>query len=94
MKRVTILSMIVIVGLLSSCTKEQRAKNWGGSYTYELPANQKLVDVTWKGDDTWVLYRPMTPNEKAVTYTYVQQKGQIMNLTGDGQIKFVESRSK
>ena len=86
--------MLLVVFMSVSCTQEQRAKNWGGSYDYELPVNQKLVDVTWKGDDTWVLYRDMRENEKAETYTYVQQKGKVFSLTGSGTIIFIESKTK
>lgn len=46
------------------------AKRLGGTATVILPDNQKLQLVTWKGDDMWLLYRPMRVDEQAETYTY------------------------
>ena len=95
MKRiVAILIMAVMIGSLASCSKESRAKNWGGSYTYKIAPDQKLVDVTWKDDDTWVLTKPMTATDIAETYTYVQEKGSVISVTGDGEITFVETKTK
>ena len=48
------------------------AKTIGGKANIELPPNQKLVSVTWKGknDSMWILYRPFREGEKAETYIY------------------------
>ena len=46
------------------------AKKVGGSANVELPPKTKLVLVTWKGDNLWVLSRPFREGEKAETYTY------------------------
>ena len=43
----------------SGCTENIRAKQFGGSQTINLPASQKLLNVTWKDGDLWVLFRPM-----------------------------------
>ena len=95
MKRiVTILSMVVVIASLSSCSKEQRAKNWGGSYTYKLPPNEKLLGVTWKESDLWILKRKMHKGEVADTSVFLQDKGGVLNLSGDGQITFVETKTK
>ena len=47
-------------------------KRLGGKANIELPPNQKLVSVTWKGknDSMWILYRPFREGEKAETYIY------------------------
>ena len=46
------------------------AKKVGGSANIELPPKSKLVLITWKGDNLWVLSRPFREGEKAETYTY------------------------
>ena len=48
------------------------AKQIGGKATVELPPKQKLVSVTWKGenDSMWFLYRPFREGEKPETYSY------------------------
>lgn len=46
------------------------AKNVGGTAEIELPPNNKLTLVTWKGDNLWVLYRPMRKDEEPEVYVY------------------------
>jgi len=45
------------------------ARHWGGSYTMELPANEKVVTVSWKDSNLWILTRPMKKDEVAETFT-------------------------
>lgn len=49
------------------------AREWGGSITLELPANQKLEEITWKEDSLWYLTRPMTEDDIAETHTFQEQ---------------------
>ncbi len=76
-KVIGILLMVCVVFIMamtvSSCTKNQRAKSWGGDSTLELPANQKLVVVTWKDNDLWYLTKPMTADDVAETYTFTEK---------------------
>lgn len=46
------------------------AKKMGGSANITLPDNQKLELVTWKGDNLWILYRPMRDSEEAEDHIY------------------------
>lgn len=59
--------------LLASCTENQRAKSFGGTSTMKLPKGEKLVNVTWKGDEIWYLTRPMKSDESPETYTYREE---------------------
>ena len=78
---------------LASCTDNQRAKNYGGTYTIDLPKGEKLVNVTWKGEsDIWYLTRPMTATDSAVTYTFRQDKGALITIYGNGQVILKESK--
>jgi hypothetical protein len=62
--------LVLLLATMAGCTEQQRAKKWGGDYTVELPAGQKLVNVTFKDSDLWYLTRPMTEEDKAETYTF------------------------
>jgi hypothetical protein len=71
------LSVIVLIAavlpLTVSCTQNQRAKAWGGKMTITLEPNEKLVNVTWKNEDMWVLTRPMRADEPAETYKFIEK---------------------
>lgn len=66
MKKFMILGLLLFCG----CTAQSRAKNFGGKDTKDLPKNQKLVNVTWKETDMWILTRPMRSDEVPETYTF------------------------
>lgn len=70
---------MLIVGLLSGCNSV--ARTFGGTQTVNLPANQKLVNVTWKKNDLWVLSRPMQVGETAESYKF-QEKSNLGILEG------------
>jgi len=55
MKRLLIILMVVmsIVG----CTDNKMARQYGGTETIELPTGQRVMGVTWKETDVWVLTR-------------------------------------
>lgn len=67
------LFFIALLLIAAGCTDNQRVKNWGGTATIELPANQKLVNITWKTDDVWYLTRPMRKGETAETYKFHEE---------------------
>lgn len=60
----------LVVMLTSGCTEQQRAKNWGGTATIELPEGKKLVMVTWKNDEIWFLTRDMRAGDLVETYEF------------------------
>jgi hypothetical protein len=74
MKTMYVLSLIACVAItMSGCTKQQRASGFGGTADIEIPAGQKLVNVTWEKADLWYLTRAMKANESAETYTLHEQ---------------------
>jgi len=84
--------LIIILGA-TSCTDNQRAKSFGGTSTINLPAGEKLVTVTWKGEaDIWYLTRPMKSTDSVETYYFHQDKGAMLNITGNGEVILVESK--
>lgn len=64
---------LVMLTSMVSCTEQESARNWGGTMTKRLEKGQKLVMVTWKGDDLWVLTRPMRPGEVAEKYEFQEE---------------------
>lgn len=56
--------------LLTGC--QGATKNFGGSMTLKLPANQKLEEITWKDNSLWYLTRPMTKDDIAESHTFQQ----------------------
>lgn len=53
-----ILSVVLFTTLFcTSCTENQRAKNWGGTADVTLKSGQEFVNATWKGDNLWILVK-------------------------------------
>ena len=69
----TILSIVAIALLATSCTENSRVKNFGSEGTIELPKGRKLVNVTWKETQIWYLTRPMNSTDSAETYTFHEE---------------------
>ncbi len=78
--------IFICIILAVGCTENQRAKNFGGNSTYELPKRQKLVLVTWKDNNIWYLTRSMKESETAETYTF-QEESSFGLLNGTVTIK-------
>lgn len=62
-----------LVGILPSCTEQQRAKQFGGTMTVELTSGTKLVNATWKNSELWYLVRPMKEGEQPETYEFLEK---------------------
>ncbi len=64
---------LIIIGLLilgCGCTENVRAKHWGGTGKYPIAPGQKVIGVTWKEANLWVLTRPMRTNEFPETFEF------------------------
>lgn len=91
MKRLLIVATLALT--MVSCTEQERAKALGGTAVVELPAGEKLVNVTWKDEsDLWYLTRKMSPSDSAEIYTFQQDKGQLLSITGNGTVIIKETR--
>lgn len=71
MKKIVTILMTIFV--LTSCTENSRVKTFGGTGTINLPAGQKLVTVTWKGENLWYITRPMRQDELPETYKFQEE---------------------
>ena len=72
-KSLILIAIIMIAFSMTSCTQNQRAKNFGGNANIELPKGQKLITATWKDDNLWYLVRPMRADETPETYKFVEE---------------------
>lgn len=84
----TVLGMFVS---LNGCSDQERAKSFGGDMILELPANQKLEEITWKDDNLWYLTRPMRTNEEAETHVF--QQDSVFGVF-EGTVTIIESREE
>lgn len=65
------LAFLIAVSVMS-CTQNARTRMFGGKMTYNIPKGEKLVIVTWKDSDMWVLTRPMKPTDSVETYKFAE----------------------
>ena len=70
--RKLLLGLVVGIGLVS-CTENSRVKTFGGTGDINLPKGQKLVNVTWKGEQVWYLSRPFHKDEEAEVYRFQEE---------------------
>lgn len=51
---------ILFTFILFSCTKNERARNFGGTETIILDSNVRLINLTWKENNLWILTKKDT----------------------------------
>lgn len=89
MKRIILIFTAIICIVLTSCTRQQMTREFGGKMEIRLPAGQELMMVTWKENDLFYLTRPMFPDYAPVTKTFKESSSfGIMEST----VLFIESR--
>ena len=69
MKKV-IFAIAILLITLTACTDNMKVKEYGGTAEMYLQKGEKLVNMTWKEDNLWVLTKPMTDTDIAETYTF------------------------
>jgi uncharacterized lipoprotein YehR (DUF1307 family) len=67
-----LLTICVLTFGLTSCSDNARAKTFGGEMTFEVPADKVFVNVTWKGDELWVLTKERKNSTNYLTYTFLE----------------------
>jgi len=50
--------MLTLLLSLLACTDNQRTKVFGGTMTVQVPCDQVVFDVTWKGESFWYATQP------------------------------------
>jgi hypothetical protein len=67
MKKLFVLLSAVVV--FTSCTENQRAKQWGGTEEISLNKNEIVLNVTWKETEMWICTKDTTTG-----ITYFREK--------------------
>ena len=86
MKKLIVILLMFLC--LTSCD-QSITKTLGGTTKIELKPGEKLVEVTWKGDDIWYLVEPMDSNYVPKTKTF-KESSRIGVL--EGKVIFYEKR--
>jgi len=45
----------IFILLQTACTENQRAKTFGGTQKIQMLPNEKLINMTWKNNNLWIL---------------------------------------
>ena len=84
----TILVLLFAFLCYTSCD-QAITRTMGGTTKIELEPGEKLVEVTWKGDDIWYLVEPMDSNYVPKTKTFKESsRAGIL----EGKVIFYEKR--
>ncbi len=80
--------VFAVLLMLTSC-ENLVTRNFGGSQTIELEKGQRLVEITFKDNDLWILTEPMDSDYVPKTKTFYEDS----NLgVMQGKITIVEQR--
>ena len=60
----------VFIGFARGCSQQGMARYWGGETDMYIEPNRKLIEMTWKDDNVWLLTRPMTDEDIADVYEF------------------------
>lgn len=80
-------TLLLILLTLVGCTQQDMARNYGGKAQIVVPATKKLVNITWKEANMWLLLRNRKPGETPETYTFTESSSFGIN---EGVITVVE----
>jgi hypothetical protein len=81
MKRILIIASVA-VAFLASCTDNQRARQFGGTETVDIPEGRILVNCTWKEEDLWILTKDTLTNKM-----YFNERSSLGVLEGEINFK-------
>lgn len=83
--------LFTIIIFLSSCTENARAKRFGGTIKYELDEGRKFENVTWKGEELWILTTEMEESHTPKTYVF-EEKSRLGIV--EGKVMIIERRKE
>ena len=70
----TIIGLILLCFTICGCTQNVATKQFGGVMEMDLPANKKLINITWKQDQIWYLIRDRHADEPVENYEFIEKK--------------------
>lgn len=75
MKKIFIISSLAL--LFASCTENIRARKFGGTEEVKLKPNEKVLNVTWKETQMWILTQ-----DTVTGITYFREKSSLGIVEG------------
>lgn len=88
-KKIAVLVAAAFVLLGCSGCGNMVAKSYGGTMNIDLPAGEKLAEITWKDNNLWYLTRPMREGEEAEIWTFQEKSNYGMM---EGKVILKESK--
>jgi hypothetical protein len=83
-----VIVVLVAVITLNSCD-QALTRSMGGTTKVQLESGEKLLEVTWKGDNIWYLVEPMDTDYVPKTKTFKESsRAGIL----EGKVIFIETR--
>ena len=68
-----IIVIVILAFFVTRCAPQGCARHLGGTATTQISAGNKLVNVTWKDSQMWILTKPMASNDIAETYKFSER---------------------
>jgi hypothetical protein len=87
MKKALLIAFAAII--MVGCTDKTMTRNFGSSYEVRLEKGQRLVEITWKNEDLWILTEPMDTDYQPQTKTFYEDSSWGLY---EGKITIIESR--
>lgn len=84
-----LIALVSLVCVTSSCTENQRVREFGGEMTVKLEPGQKLMMATWKEDNLFYLTEPMDENYEPKTKVFQENSSYGIMET---KVIFVEQK--
>tara|TARA_R110000851_G_scaffold73514_1_gene162159 strand:- start:7 stop:306 length:300 start_codon:yes stop_codon:yes gene_type:complete len=89
---VAMMAMIMLTAMFANgCTETTRTKVLGGSMFIEVPCDQQVFDVTWKGKSFWYATQPAPEGWKPTVKHFIEHSD--FGLV-EGEVKLTETRCK
>lgn len=86
-----IIAILLSVGIYAGIDNQAVTKTMSGTTTVTLEPNRKLVSLSWKDNNLWVLSRNMKPREAPNVYHY-DERSRFGVL--EGRVIVIESKVK
>ena len=77
--------------MMVGCTEKEMTRHFGGSSEIRLEKGQRLVEVTWKDENLWILTEPMDADYQPRTKTFYEDSSFGLY---EGKITIIESRKQ
>ena len=83
------MKIIPLIAILALLGCNALSRKYGGDMTQKVDCGRKVVNVTWKDSDLWVLTRQMRSDETPETYVFTENSN--LGLV-EGAVTVIECR--